>query len=353
MKKFSVAVAILVLFASANVFAKDIWAHPYFGVGLQYYGFSSAAVSEAFGSNTVAQMPGIRLFGGIEVNNMFLGAEAAWSMIVHDPTLMQERTDLVVSLHTIPVKFTFAYELPFFTGAAVIPQLGLGFMLGMKQGYDDEDAYDAELLTNKTEISLLASIGLTMRFGWKADHLFVFAHAGFDGMVTKDGTKGLPTFSAGVMLYPFGVPEVQTGVKIKRPNVLFYNPIYFAEDTYEILQRYKPILDAAGQLLQNEENTIITIRAFAEPGKNAEDQMALSAQRARHCAAYLEAYYMINGSRIVIEFYGNKTAPDNAVHKVPETYRAAELIVYETDFDDDAIPPPPIRTEYSEGSRQR
>ncbi|GMO60230.1 MAG: hypothetical protein Ta2A_06350 [Treponemataceae bacterium] len=347
-KKILIAFLAFLFLTSASVWAKDFWAHPYVGLGLQSYGLFPDAVSETFGQDTVSQTPGIRAIGGIEVNNLFFGVEAGWTLIGYDPNTGPW---LLIQANLIPMKFIVAYELPFFRGAALIPEVGTGFMFNFSQVYPDMDARADETPESRTSIALIASIGMTVRFGWLSDHLFVFAHAGFDGIIATGGTKGLPSFSAGVMIYPFGIPDVEQNVKAKRQNVLFYNPIYFAEDTHEILQRYKPILDAAGELLQNESNTVVKIRGFAEPGKNIDDQLALSERRARHCAAYLQAYYMIREDRITIEFYGNKVAPDNAIRKANETYRVVELLVYENHAEDDDEVLPSSYRNYAEENR--
>ena len=116
--------------------------------------------------------------------------------------------------------------------------------------------------------------------------------------------------------------EETPGGKIVR----LLNAVYFQADSSLIIEKYRPILDGAGERLRSNPNESIILRGYTAPFGTAEGRAEISSARARFCAEYLLENYGIASSRMKIENYGAEKLPEFR-DAGWESYRCVELII--------------------------
>jgi outer membrane protein OmpA-like peptidoglycan-associated protein len=107
--------------------------------------------------------------------------------------------------------------------------------------------------------------------------------------------------------------------------------VYFVADRANMIERYRPAINKAGELLRANPAFHITLRGYAAPFGTAESCILVSEARTKYCKDYLVRSYGIAEGRISTENYGSEKAPESA-GKDWESYRCVELILYKKEF---------------------
>jgi len=108
-----------------------------------------------------------------------------------------------------------------------------------------------------------------------------------------------------------------------------FSSVYFEPDTGVLIERYRPVLEEAGQLLAANPNLKLTLRTYTALFGTAAGRLQVSMERGEFCRDYFVANYGIASSRITIEPYGSEREPLSARTDDWVSYRCAELIITE------------------------
>ena len=109
-------------------------------------------------------------------------------------------------------------------------------------------------------------------------------------------------------------------------TVRLLNAVYFEADKSVLIEKYRHVLDWAGERLRDNPTQNIILRGYTAPFGTPEGRAEISAARARICADYLAKNYGIAASRMKIESYGAEKSPEFKDASW-ESYRCVELII--------------------------
>jgi len=175
----------------------------------------------------------------------------------------------------------------------------------------------------------------------------VYAGGGVDIITEKEGPIPLPLIELGLSFKPFTlihslknpIPQKEKTIRFAHTSdnivientkdgkvVRLLNAVYFEPNSSVMIEKYKSVLDAAGEQLKADLTLRINLRAYAAPFGTVEGQMAVSEDRANFCADYLRKNYGIAESRMRVEHYGAEKTPEFKDSSW-ESYRCVELII--------------------------
>jgi len=286
---------------------------------------------------------GVRFAIGIDSNNFLFAAETGYSNITGESPLIEKIT-------LIPVVAKFGYMYPLQSNYGLQAMLNLGFAMFNIERY--ETAVNAAIgkSIEESERSLLGGFRLYATM-LPRDRIKLYAGGGADIIFEKAGPIAMAVIEAGISIKPFTAKPKKPSEPVERfeiapeeivfesrseniiveetaqgRSVRLLNAVYFEADTAVMIERYRPILNEAGERLRANPSLRILLRGYAAPFGTAEGLVELSSARARYCAEYLAAHYGISESRIRIEFFGAERAP--AFRDATwESYRCVELIL--------------------------
>ena len=108
-----------------------------------------------------------------------------------------------------------------------------------------------------------------------------------------------------------------------------FSSVYFEPDTGVLIERYRPVMEEAGQLLTANPELQLVLRTYTALFGTAEGRYMVSMERGQFCRDYFIQQYGIAPSRITIEAYGSEREPLSARTDDWVSYRCAELIIRE------------------------
>ena len=108
-----------------------------------------------------------------------------------------------------------------------------------------------------------------------------------------------------------------------------FSSVYFEPDTGVLIERYRPVMEEAGQLLAANPQLQLVLRTYTALFGTAEGRRMVSIERGNFCRDYFVQNYGIAPSRISIEPYGSEREPASARTDDWVSYRCAELIITE------------------------
>jgi outer membrane protein OmpA-like peptidoglycan-associated protein len=108
-----------------------------------------------------------------------------------------------------------------------------------------------------------------------------------------------------------------------------FSSVYFEPDTGVLIERYRPVLEEAGQLLAANPQLQLTLRTYTALFGTYDGRYMVSMERGQFCRDYFIENYGIAPSRITIEPYGSEREPLSARTDDWVSYRCAELIITE------------------------
>jgi len=109
---------------------------------------------------------------------------------------------------------------------------------------------------------------------------------------------------------------------------LFTN-VYFEPDTGVLIERYRPAMEEAGQLLAANPQLQLIVRTYTALFGTAGGRQMVAMERGEFCRDYFFQNYGISPSRVTIEPYASEKDPEDAKAGDWATFRCAELIVVE------------------------
>ncbi|MDR1803386.1 MAG: hypothetical protein LBQ94_07235 [Treponema sp.] len=109
---------------------------------------------------------------------------------------------------------------------------------------------------------------------------------------------------------------------------LFSN-VYFEPDTGVLIERYRVVMEEAGQLLAANPQLQLILRTYTALFGTAGGRLMVATERGEFCRDYFVQNYGIAPSRITIEPYASEKDPEDAKAGDWATFRCAELIVVE------------------------
>jgi outer membrane protein OmpA-like peptidoglycan-associated protein len=116
------------------------------------------------------------------------------------------------------------------------------------------------------------------------------------------------------------------GVPVAPGNskTIYYNP----NETKAPVIYSIPTLDAVGKRLQEKEDLVLIVRGYAAAAGTVDGQKAVSEQRAKYCADYLNQKWDIDYDRMRVEWYGAAQKPELAEdYKDIKYNRAVDLVL--------------------------
>jgi len=258
--------------------------------------------------------PGFRGAIGYEYNNFRFAVESGYSDIIGTNPLVKEIT-------LVPLVFKFGYALPLFSIIGLQADLSVGTKFSNTIRYETALDYITDNLSEDNEKSFLLgarlyAIILPLSF------LKIYAGGGIDVLFETDGPIPLPLIEAGISIKP---AMMIRKIANKNKKITVLKGAYFESNSVVIDEQYIPLLDEAGQRLNDNSSLRVTLRAYYAPDgiemqvRHSTGEPALSAVRANICAEYLTRNYGIDSSRISIE---HRDAGKNK-----ELYKCVEIIL--------------------------
>jgi outer membrane protein OmpA-like peptidoglycan-associated protein len=266
---------------------------------------------------------------------------------------------LVLESTFVPLTLKAGYNLPVKNGFGVQGNLILGYIFSHTLRY--RNAMNQILDRMEEEDKTSPVFGARLYGTWTFPKnlvpdncLKVYAGGGIDIVNETDGPLPLPLIELGVSFKPFALltipkspkapPKPKEAPKDKPVEfthtaeniviektkegkvVRLLNAVYFEPNTAIMIEKYRHILNAAGERLKADPALRITLRAYAAPFGTKGEREEVSADRGRFCADYLKKNYGIAEFRIRVEYYGAEKSPEfkNASW---ESYRCVELII--------------------------
>ena len=108
-----------------------------------------------------------------------------------------------------------------------------------------------------------------------------------------------------------------------------FSSVYFEPDTGVLIDRYRSVMEEAGQLLAANPQLQLVLRTYTALFGTPAGRYQVSMERGQFCRDYFIQYYGIAPSRITIEAYGSEREPLSARTDDWVSYRCAELIITE------------------------
>jgi outer membrane protein OmpA-like peptidoglycan-associated protein len=295
-----------------------------------------------FFSEVIRPEVGFRAALGYEFHNFRFAVETGYTHI-------EGTNPLVLDLVFTPLTFKAGYALPIRWGLGVQADLGFGWIFSETVHYDTAiDMLMGNIKESPARSTLLgARLYGTYSFLRRKggiDSLKLYAGGGIDAIFEDEGVLPLPLIEAGVSFKPLALfrrrerevpaPVIETPAEevpeaavpeheVRVERVL--TSVYFEPDTAVMIERYRRVLDEAGERLRADPNLKITLRGYTAPFGWLEGRNIVSADRARFCAEYLVRNYGIDEGRMQIEYFGSERAPE-FTDADWQSYRCVELI---------------------------
>jgi flagellar motor protein MotB len=337
-KRFSLSrpllVTIFLLYAAVTAPAQGRWYEGFFIEGSMLKHSAPEILSEY-----IQPEPGYRGALGYEFYRFRFAVETGTTHITGTNPLLTE-----ISLTQLI--FKLGYDLPLFGFFGLRADAGLGAVFSRVSLY--ESAVDIILGNLKEEEGrgLLASTRFYLTIS-PIRFLTFYAGGGADFLFETDGVLPLPLLEMGVSLKPLAWTRPARRERSVRNRIVFesrsenivieetehgrtvrlLNAVYFEANSTTMIERYRSVLNAAGERLRADPSLRITLRGYAAPFGTAESLAELSLARARICADYLSARFGVCESRINIEFFGAQRTPEVFRDATWESYRCVELII--------------------------
>jgi hypothetical protein len=304
----------------------------------QYYiipdftGTLDAPVAERYGvaGGLVKPYPGFRLGAGYGWSRFRLSLESGYTYIAGT-------NPLVLDIHLVPLVLRAGYT--FRLGKfSVLPSIGAGLIFSSVTHYETAIAMLLDKLSRSSGGGVLVNAGL--RLGWAlTPGVGLYAGAGIDCVVERDGLLPLPVVEMGISLKPFllgkrrpaRTPEVPAGPEISSGPAVpeaaaeagIAGVVYFPADS-AVPAAPPAELDAAGELLRASPALGVRLRGYAAPYGSPAWLSGLSEERARFCGDYLVKEYGIERERISVEWYGEGQSETGVSD---QEWRRVEIII--------------------------
>ena len=318
---------------------------------------------------------GFRTALGYDYKNILLALESGF-------THAAGTGPLIIDAQFIPLSFKPGYAFSTDWGLGLQANLNLGLMVSRVNHYYDGIHLIQGVSQTTVAASPLAGMRLYGIYTLPGNCLKIYAGGGFDAMFEKGGAVFLPLIEAGVSLKPLNislpekekviekqarkaareqiaveeksstekteadVPVWETMTIPAAESIVFthstknmviqeneqgrtirlLNAVYFQANSVNLLERYRPILNEAGERLKANPSLRITLRAYSAPVGTSDSQMAISAARAWYCMEYYMQRYGIPEQRMTIEYFGAQKSPE-WIDASLESYRCVELII--------------------------
>jgi outer membrane protein OmpA-like peptidoglycan-associated protein len=300
--------------------------------------------------------PGFRAGAGYQWHNWRFSLESGYTYIKGD-------NPLVLDIALVPLELKAAYVFSFRKNLSIMPLLGAGLAFASVSHYETAIAMLLDDLSRSANTGFLASAAL--RLGWSfLPALTVYAGAGIDCVIESGGLIPLPALELGITIKPFlfrkkaepatesrstepvpaeiaaperiepesvrpaviepeetgEEPAVEPFPEPEKPESLLEPEIDGPERIVRTLhfpaERAVPVrshlveLDAAGALLQSDQELRVTLRGYTAPRGTEQGRRILSEARARYCENYLAEKWDIARERITVEWYGADRLPE-------------------------------------------
>jgi outer membrane protein OmpA-like peptidoglycan-associated protein len=267
---------------------------------------------------------------------------------------------LALDFRFVPLSFKTGYALPLKKGWGLQADFDLGWIFSKTVHY--ETAMDMFMDNKKESSARSVAIGTrfygTYNFLRRGENLYMlkaYAGGGIDVIFETDGPIPLPLFELGISFKPLVLLKLKKADKpvpldetspVEPEKLVFaatpenivieetaqgrtvrlLNAVYFEANSVAMIEKYRPILNEAGERLKANPRLKMTLRAYAAPFGTEDGQVAVSAARAWFCMEYYMKNYGIAEARMKIEYYGADRSPEfkNASW---ESYRCVELII--------------------------
>jgi len=322
---YQTKLALLVTFAVVSAAQAQHCCAQEFGAQdfLWYEGFMFSAASSLFYtpklfSEYIEPQPGIRGALGYRYGNVSLTAESGYTQVIGT-------NPLVLDIVIVPLVVRASYYHNLLWNFGLRADLGIGAIHSTIIHFKDAIAFlTDDLMTSRKWTPMLES-RLYLTYSLPAN-IQLYAGGGVDILDEVDGIIPLPLIQAGITFSPFAgkrrKPTIQAPPVFQRQLVVTHFPANIAE----MFESSFPFADEAGRLLQESEQTKVTLRGYAALFGTAGARSNISQARAVHIKNYLVKQYGINEDRIQIEFYGADREPE-AFDGSWESYRVVELII--------------------------
>jgi flagellar motor protein MotB len=319
------------------------WYDNFFIEGSFHQYFSPEILSEHVNPN-----PGFRGAFGYEYSHFRLAVESGYSTF-------EGTNPLVIDISIIPLALKFGYEYPIYYGFGVQGDLLAGYIFSHTNRYKNIMNMLQEQLQEDNKSSLFT--GARVYGTWTVPKnllpgncVKVYAGGGIDIINETDGPIPITLLEFGLSFKPFALakslilPKTPKEEKMLSTDtsknyviektkegkvVRLLNAVYFEADSDVMIEKYRPIIDAAGERLKADPSLRINLRAYAAPLGTVEGQTKVSAARANFCSDYLNKKYGIAKSRMHVEYYGAEKTPELFKDSSWESYRCVELIIEE------------------------
>jgi len=326
MKKSSFGVVLFLLVCFSAYGQNERWFDPFFIEGAVHYYFPPEMLSEYIKPDL-----GFRGALGYEYRHFRFALESGYSHI-------KGTNPLVVDITLIPLAFKAGYELPIRWGLGVQADLGLGFVFSRTSHYDSAvNLFRKNMLDSQTQ-SFFAGARLFAAYTFPVKFLKLYVGGGLDMIIETGGVIPLAVFEGGISFKPLAllrpktkppreeIPDVTEKEEIPeeadKPEIVYtqntvsteteiplFDTVYFEPDTAVLIERYRPVLDKAGERLKANGSARVTLRGYAAPFGTAESCVTVSRERAEFCMEYFIKKYGIEKDRIRIEYYGAAKEP--------------------------------------------
>jgi outer membrane protein OmpA-like peptidoglycan-associated protein len=350
---------IFLLFICSGLFAQNShWADPVFiEGGVQYY------IAPKILSDYIKVSPGFRGALGYEWRRFRFSAESGYTHVTGT-------NPLVLDLKAVPLLFKAGYTFPLVSGLGIKPELGLGLLFSETDHYETALDMLQDIFEKSPVTSLFASARIHLIWTFPGNALSLYAGGGTDLILETGGPIPLPVIDAGLTIKPFALfnrtkkqstttsaetaekagenlqddskPEENAAPAIRfeatKENIVIenspdqgkivrlLNAVYFQANSVTLIEKYRYILDSAGEQLRAVPAARLILRAYSAPTGTHEGQIAVAGGRALFCEEYLSGQYGISKDRISIEWYGADKAPEWGNASL-ESYRCVELII--------------------------
>jgi outer membrane protein OmpA-like peptidoglycan-associated protein len=306
----------------------------------QYY-----LIPELF-SELVKPDPGLRFALGYEFRRFCFAIEAG-------STHITGTNPLVLDFNFYPLIFKAGYNLPIRWGLGAQADLGFGLLFSRVEHYKNAINMVRDNKLDSSSTTPLGAARLHLTYTFPSRYLKLYAGGGVDFLFENEGPIPLPLMEAGVSFSPFMLIRSVAKARVQSPapgeipepvplpqepaveeaeddrGVRFFSVVYFLPDLAVLIERYRYVLDEAGERLRDNPDFRITLRGYTAPFGWTEGRLLVSADRARFCAEYLIKNYGIDEGRIKIEYFGSERVPE-LMDATWESYRCVELVIERT-----------------------
>jgi len=292
-------------------------------------------------SEYIEPQPGIRGAVGYRCRRFSVAIESGYTQVIGT-------NPLVLDIAIVPLVFRASYHQNLLRGLGLRADLGTGTIYSTVIHYVDSIAYLRDELSTSRARTPLTEGRLYLTYSPLAN-IQLYAGGGIDLLDEVDGFIPLPVLQAGVAIQPFAfrrkaAAEVQMPAPLPpvpvpleadiqpppAPPVPAFErqiaPVYFPPNLDVMFEEYAPVVQEAGRLLRETEQTVVTLRGYAALFGTAGARRAISQSRAVSVRDYLVQQCGISEDRIRIEFYGADRDPELSDGSW-ESCRVVEMII--------------------------